>query len=595
LTNALERLDAAHQLISEYNAHIVLLDGKVAFRPRWNIRAETIATIESFLAGDTHHARPELGIIPFKGGVKCHVIDADRGDPADIDTMLAEVPTDPFLVTESGSRQRGEREIGFHYWWPETEPHRKQQDRLIRSVKFDSICATGYVALEGDAPHELLEALRSRDDTSQLALFPFDYFTDRPIAATGRRNKRGKRLEAVSIDDFAGMREGDGRNDSLKNALKEHAISKNWPVVLRRRDELHNLLLSQALGWNALFSEPMAEDEVAKIAWSVTRYLWERRNTFKFGTDDSEEQRRRRRIRSDKQAREMDALDAEVERLSGLGFTNPQIAVSLNKSLRTIQRSQKRIRQRIGRVRNNDTNQGPTTTSTKDSNGGTTTPTHHSLISESPPRAHSIGKDDALTKTGVPGGENDASDTPEKQARHTPAPHSPDGDKSDDSGDRFQTLQFRAILEHWRSRDFEPHFVLGVDHGSSDETIISAHRRKLLAYHPDGHRGDPSADELTKRLNIARDELLGRRPRTTTAPFRRKYRRVFDETINQALRRINDDPDLDVNQKHRARSEVYRNQDLYRKPTREERLQEWAEDPILQKYIDMDEYLNLKQ
>ena len=584
MTNAIERLDAAHQLISEYNAHIVLLDGKVAFRPLWNLRAETIDTVESFLAGDTHHARPELGIIPFKGDVKSHVIDADRGDPADIDKMLSEVPADPFLVTESGSRLRGEREIGFHYWWPETEPHRKQQDRLIRSVKFDSICATSYVALEGDASLQLLEALRSRDDVPQLALFPVDYFIDRPIAATGRRNKRGKRQPAVSIDDFAKMVDGDGRNGALSHALKEHAIAKNWPVVLRRKHELENLVLSQALGWNALFSEPMHETEVGKIARSVARYLWDRRNVFKFGTDDSDKQRRRRRIRTDKQARDKDAFDAQVERLSSLGFSNQQIADAQGKSLRTIQRSIKRIHQKLHQVRNNDTNQGSTTTPTKDSNGGTTTFTHHSLTSESPPRAYSLGDDDVSREAGVQGG---ATDNPQAANRSAETTH--------DAADEFQAVQFRAILQAWRSRDFEPHFVLGIPAGSSHDTIVEAHRSKLQTYHPDRHQGEPSANELTKRLNIARDQLLGKRPFDPSLTPPPSFRARFDETVNEAVRRINADPDLDEGAKYRARAEVYKNQDFYRKPTREETMHEWADDPILRKYMDTDEDLNSKR
>lgn len=70
--------------------------------------------------------------------------------------------------------------------------------------------------------------------------------------------------------------------------------------------------------------------------------------------------------------------------------------------------------------------------------------------------------------------------------------------------------QLRPILEKWQSKNFDPHYVLGISPNSSRKLIVQAHRRWVLTYHPDKHQDDPVATELTKRLNAARDELLGK-------------------------------------------------------------------------------------
>ena len=70
--------------------------------------------------------------------------------------------------------------------------------------------------------------------------------------------------------------------------------------------------------------------------------------------------------------------------------------------------------------------------------------------------------------------------------------------------------QLRPILEKWRLKNFDPHFILGVPPDSSRKLIVEAHRRWIIAYHPDKHNNDPLANELTKHLNAARDEYLGK-------------------------------------------------------------------------------------
>ena len=77
-------------------------------------------------------------------------------------------------------------------------------------------------------------------------------------------------------------------------------------------------------------------------------------------------------------------------------------------------------------------------------------------------------------------------------------------------GSDWRRLQLERTLEQWRASNFDPHVVLGIPVGATPEQIIDAHRRWVAAYHPDLHDNDPLATELTKRLNAARDELLGK-------------------------------------------------------------------------------------
>ena len=70
--------------------------------------------------------------------------------------------------------------------------------------------------------------------------------------------------------------------------------------------------------------------------------------------------------------------------------------------------------------------------------------------------------------------------------------------------------QLRRSLDQWEASNFDPHVILGILKGASQSQIIDAHRRWVAAYHPDQHNSDPLATELTKRVNAARDELLGK-------------------------------------------------------------------------------------
>lgn len=57
-----------------------------------------------------------------------------------------------------------------------------------------------------------------------------------------------------------------------------------------------------------------------------------------------------------------------------------------------------------------------------------------------------------------------------------------------------------------RLGESEARAILGVDAAAGPEEIRAAHRRLVSALHPD--RGGSA--ELTRRINIARDTLLGR-------------------------------------------------------------------------------------
>ena len=95
-----------------------------------------------------------------------------------------------------------------------------------------------------------------------------------------------------------------------------------------------------------------------------------------------------------------------------------------------------------------------------------------------------------------------------------------------------QSNQLRAVLEKWRSKNFDPHHILGVPPDSSRKLIVEAHRRWIVAYHPDKHNNDPLANELAKHLNAARDELLGKNQRASRS--QRDQQRKQEEARQRA-------------------------------------------------------------
>ena len=67
--------------------------------------------------------------------------------------------------------------------------------------------------------------------------------------------------------------------------------------------------------------------------------------------------------------------------------------------------------------------------------------------------------------------------------------------------------------------------ILGLSEGANEDAIKKAHRKKIIANHPDRFAGDPkreaSAEEATKQINEARDVLLNRswKPEYAGAPY----------------------------------------------------------------------------
>ena len=125
--------------------------------------------------------------------------------------------------------------------------------------------------------------------------------------------------------------------------------------------------------------------------------------------------------------------------------------------------------------------------------------------------------------------------------------------------------QLRAILEKWRSKNFDPHHILGVPPGSSRKLIVEAHRRWIIAYHPDKHNNDSFANELTKHLNAARDELLGEGRRGSRS--QREQRRNQEEAQQRAR-------DAERGKQEEERAQRAREAELQRRKQVRQRAQE---------------------
>ena len=133
------------------------------------------------------------------------------------------------------------------------------------------------------------------------------------------------------------------------------------------------------------------------------------------------------------------------------------------------------------------------------------------------------------------------------------------------------------VLDRWRKRDFDSHYILGVPPNSSRDLIVEAHRRWIVAYHPDKHQNDPRATELTKRLNAARDELLGKGRRASQSQRERQQPEAQRQRAQENERRKQEEA-----QRQRGRASEQRRQeeaerikrDLARKRQEAERLRQ---------------------
>ena len=144
-----------------------------------------------------------------------------------------------------------------------------------------------------------------------------------------------------------------------------------------------------------------------------------------------------------------------------------------------------------------------------------------------------------------------------------------------------QSNQLRAVLEKWRSKNFDPHHILGVPPDSSRKLIVEAHRRWIIAYHPDKHNNDPLANELTKHLNASRDELLGKNLRGSRSKRdQRRNREAAQHRAREAERQRQDE------ERRQQREKAARTARRYAENRRRQQAQRQSDDFDWSEWVD---------
>ncbi len=88
-----------------------------------------------------------------------------------------------------------------------------------------------------------------------------------------------------------------------------------------------------------------------------------------------------------------------------------------------------------------------------------------------------------------------------------------------------------------------PHKILGIEPGASEEEISKAFRRKAKDCHPDTHPNDPQAEEAFKKLTKARDALLHpeRQPDDGYSRDQSPFSDIFNSVYGNVFRREEED------------------------------------------------------
>ena len=147
--------------------------------------------------------------------------------------------------------------------------------------------------------------------------------------------------------------------------------------------------------------------------------------------------------------------------------------------------------------------------------------------------------------------------------------------------DSQQSNQLRAVLEKWRSKNFDPHHILGVPPDSSRKLIVEAHRRWIIAYHPDKHNNDPLANELTKHLNASRDELLGKNLRGSRSKRdQRRNQEAAQQRAREAERQRQDE------ERRQQREKAARTARRYAENRRRQQAQRQSDDFDWSEWVD---------
>ena len=228
--------------------HYVLCHGKRPIWSRWQRRRPGLDTVLA-------HAGP-LGIVPWSLGTSA--LDVDDGDVGEL--IVATAP----LVTLQSPR-------GKHCYY---EDHRGRGNKRWQrfGCRGEVRSARGFLRLYEGGADRLASALRTTPAGSTA--FPADLFdaagVDLPRTLPVERARAFKVRVPDDLPALETVREG-GRNVALFDHVRFWAYVQDKGVNLDSWSARVRRIAAQC---NARFPDPLPDDEVRRLAWSIASWTW---------------------------------------------------------------------------------------------------------------------------------------------------------------------------------------------------------------------------------------------------------------------------------------------------------------------------------
>ena len=250
--------------------HYVLCEGKRPIWPRWQRRRPGLDTVIA-------HAGP-LGIVPWSLGTSA--LDVDIGDIGEL--VGATAP----LVTLPSPR-------GHHCYYDDHKGRGNANWRAF-GCRGQVRSAKGFLRLYEGGADRLASALRTTP--AGAAPFPCDLFEAAGVEAPRTLVVEAPRAFRVRVpDDLPDLEtvQPGGRNVALFDHVRFWAYAQDkgadldsWSARVRRI----------ALQCNARFPDPLPDDEVRRLAWSVASWTWSGGGPMDHSP--AAQRRRRRKVRT---------------------------------------------------------------------------------------------------------------------------------------------------------------------------------------------------------------------------------------------------------------------------------------------------------